>query len=94
MIDSREYPEVQNLLEVSNPPFGKASFMNTLKVDFEKYPDIAKISMFKIALLGPGDFRIYILNPVVLFSLQATVSTFRRAGCSSPMLCLWIIPWS
>ena len=54
MIDSREYPEVQNLLEVSNPPFGKASFMNPLKVDFEKYPDIAKISMFKIALLGPG----------------------------------------
>ena len=55
MIDSQEYPEVQNLLEVSNPPFGKASFMNTLKVDFEKYPDVAKISMFKIALLGPGN---------------------------------------
>ena len=65
MVNSHEHPEVLNLLEVSNPPFGKASFMNTLKVDFEKYPDIAKISMFKIALLGPG--KIFFSNILGMF---------------------------
>ena len=94
MIDSREYPEVQNLLEVSNPPFGKASFMNTLKVDFEKYPDIAKISMFKIALLGPGQNLFLVLLWQDTFSLQVTVSTSLLAGCSSPILCQLTTPWS
>ena len=94
MIDSQEYPEVQNLLEVSNPPFGKASFMNTLKVDFEKYPDVAKISMFKIALLGPGNtsFLSYFIGG--RFSLQVTVSTSLLAGCFSPILCQLTTPWS
>ena len=68
MVNSQEHPEVLNLLEVSNPPFGKASFMNTLKVDFEKYPYIAKIPMFKIALLGPGKIFFLTFLGCLIFS--------------------------
>ena len=63
LVDSRQHPEVLNLLDIPNPPFGRASFMNTLSVDLDKYPDVEKISMFHIALLAPGEeigiFKIY-----------------------------------
>ena len=54
LVDTRQHPEVLNLLDIPNPPFGRASFMNTLSVDLDKYPDVEKISMFHIALLAPG----------------------------------------
>ena len=54
LIDSRQYPDVANVLDIPAPPYGKASLLNTLAVDFEKYPDLAKISLFHVALLGPG----------------------------------------
>ena len=54
LVDSRQYPEVANILDIPAPPYGKASLLNTLAVDFEKYPDLAKISLFHIAVLGPG----------------------------------------
>ena len=55
LVDSRQHPAVLNLLDIPNPPFGRASFMNTLSVDLDKYPDVEKISMFHIALLAPGE---------------------------------------
>ena len=57
LVDSRQHPEVLNLLDIPNPPFGRASFMNTLSVDLDKYPDVEKISMFHIALLAPGEVQ-------------------------------------
>ena len=54
MVDSREHPEILNILDIPAPPHGKASFINTMSVDYEKYPDVAKISKFNIALLAPG----------------------------------------
>ena len=58
MVDSREHPEILNILDFPAPPHGKASFINTMSVDYEKYPDVAKISEFNIALLAPGLKRV------------------------------------
>ena len=54
LIDPKESPEVESLLDIDTPPYGRASLLNTLSVDYEKYPSLAKIKKFKIALLGPG----------------------------------------
>ena len=40
MVDSREHPEILNILDIPAPPHGKASFINTMSVDYEKYPDV------------------------------------------------------
>ena len=55
LIDSREFPEVSRVLDISSPPHGTASFLNTLAVDYERYPSLKEISLFHIALLGPGE---------------------------------------
>ena len=53
-MDSQQSPAILDILDVPAPPFGMASFMNTLNVDYDKYPALTKVSMLQIALLGPG----------------------------------------
>jgi len=55
LVDSVQFPEVSKVLDIDVPPHGKASFLNTLSVDYDRYPSLAGISLFHIALLGPGD---------------------------------------
>ena len=54
MVDSREFPDISKVLDINNPPYGSASLLNTLSVDFERYPSLKEVSLFHIALLGPG----------------------------------------
>ena len=54
LVDSQQSPDILDILDVPAPPFGMASFMNTLNVDYDKYPALTKVNMFHIALLGPG----------------------------------------
>ena len=56
LIDSSKFPEVSKVLDIDVPPHGRASFLNTLSVDYERYPSLAGISLFHIALLGPGEY--------------------------------------
>ena len=56
LVDPAQFPEVTKVLDIDVPPHGKASFLNTLSVDYERYPSLAGISLFHIALLGPGEY--------------------------------------
>ena len=55
LVDTKQQPEILKVLDISAPPFGKASLLNSLSVDYEKYPAISKISLFHSAILGPGN---------------------------------------
>ena len=57
LVDSTQFPEVTKVLDISVPPHGKASLLNTLAVDYERYPSLAGISLFHIGLLGPGEYN-------------------------------------
>ena len=56
-MDTEEFPDVVDVLDVPAPPFGRSSFMNIFNVDYDKYPALTKVKLFNIALLGPGKSR-------------------------------------
>ena len=64
LVDSRVFPEVTKVLDINSPPYGKASFLNTLSVDYERYPSLARVSLFHIALLGPGEYSAHRISRV------------------------------
>jgi len=71
LVDPRDSGDVESLLDMTAPD-GRTSLLNSLSVDYEKYPSLTRVKEFKIALLGPGDC-IYI--PAYWLS-QANILTY------------------
>ncbi|XP_023334374.1 uncharacterized protein LOC111705903 [Eurytemora carolleeae] len=55
LADPREYPEITRILDLDQSSGEKGSFINSLRVDYLKYPEAAKVGKYRVALLGPGD---------------------------------------